>query len=133
MAVERGLLRDRVADAVARLGAATPCDASGWTSVGAVVGATYPAELAALRARMPRTPLLVPGYGAQGGAAEDCRAAFGADGLGAVVNSSRGITFAYAKGEHAERFGDGDWRGSVECATRAMRDALNGVRSHPAA
>ncbi len=123
-----GLLRDRVADAVAALGAGTPADDGDWRAVGAVVGATYPHELAALRARMPHAPLLVPGYGAQGGGAADCAAAFGADGLGAVVNSSRGITFAFAKGEHAERFGEADWRGSVEAAVRDMRAALNGVR-----
>jgi len=123
-----GLLRDRVAGAVASLGAETPSDAGGWCAVGAVVGATYPAELGELRAAMPHAPLLIPGYGAQGGGAEDCRAGFGADGYGAVVNSSRGITFAFQKGDHAERFGDANWRGSVEEAARTMRDALNSVR-----
>ena len=124
-----GVLRDRVAGAVAALGSETPSDAGGWCGVGAVVGATYPAELEDLRAKMPHAPLLIPGYGAQGGGAEDCRAGFGADGLGAVVNSSRGITFAFGKGDHATRFGDADWRGSVEEATCTMRDALNGVRA----
>ena len=124
---EGGLLRDRVAGAVAALGAETPADPGGWNAVGAVVGATYPTELAELRAKMPHAPLLIPGYGAQGGGAEDCRAGFGADGLGAVVNSSRGITFAFAKGDHAERFGDARWRESVEAAVVEMRDALNDV------
>lgn len=123
-----GLLRDHVAAAVDALGAATHADPDGWRSVGAVVGATYPSELVELRAAMPHTPLLVPGYGAQGGDAEDCRPAFGAAGLGAVVNSSRGLTFAFRKGDHAERFGEARWRESVAEATASMRDALNGVR-----
>lgn len=123
-----GLVRDRVAAAVRAVGASTPADGGGWNGVGAVVGATYPRELEELRAAMPHTPLLIPGYGAQGGGAEDCRAGFGSDGLGAVVNSSRGITFAFAKGDHAERFGDAGWRDSVAAATTDMRDGLNAVR-----
>jgi orotidine-5'-phosphate decarboxylase len=67
----------------------------GWGDVGAVVGATYPAELAELRAAMPEVIFLVPGYGAQGGTAEDVRAALRPDGTGAVVNSSRGILFPF--------------------------------------
>jgi orotidine-5'-phosphate decarboxylase len=96
----------------------------GMSAVGAVTGATYPAELALLRERMPLAPFLVPGYGAQGGTAQDCAAAFRADGLGAVVNSSRGLTFAFRSGDHAERFGDQGWRASVTAAVVAMRDAL---------
>lgn len=67
----------------------------GYSSVGAVVGATYPEELKALRTVMPDTPILVPGYGAQGGTAADVAHAFNGDGLGAVVNSSRKIMGAY--------------------------------------
>ena len=67
----------------------------GYSSVGAVVGATYPQELAELRERMPQTSFLLPGYGAQGATAEDVAAAFDDRGLGAIVNSSRGITFSY--------------------------------------
>ncbi|MEZ6147841.1 MAG: hypothetical protein R3B91_20905 [Planctomycetaceae bacterium] len=59
-------------------------------SIGAVVGATYPEELSQLRDLMPHVPLLVPGYGSQGGAAADVVGAFDVEGLGAVVNSSRG-------------------------------------------
>jgi orotidine-5'-phosphate decarboxylase len=69
--------------------------ACGFGDVGAVVGATHPAELAELRAELPAVWFLVPGYGAQGGSANDIVAAFRADGLGAVVNSSRGITFPF--------------------------------------
>ena len=60
-----------------------------------MVGATYPAELVQLRRELPGVPFLVPGYGAQGGTAADVAGAFTPDGLGAVVNSSRGFTFAY--------------------------------------
>ena len=67
---------------------------SGYGNVGAVVGATYPEHMAALRKRMPRSLILVPGYGAQGGDEAAVRAAFNDDGLGALINSSRGIIFA---------------------------------------
>lgn len=68
---------------------------SGYSSVGAVVGATYPQEAGRLRELMPQSIFLVPGYGAQGGKASDLKAYFNADGLGAVVNNSRGIIYAY--------------------------------------
>ena len=67
--------------------------ACGYSSVGAVVGATFPQEAAHLRRWMPRSFFLVPGFGAQGGTADDAAACFGDDGLGAVVNSSRGILY----------------------------------------
>lgn len=67
----------------------------GYGDVGAVVGATHNAELAILRTQMPENIFLVPGFGAQGGTADDTAAAFRADGLGAIVNSSRGILFPY--------------------------------------
>ncbi|HLS89716.1 MAG TPA: orotidine-5'-phosphate decarboxylase [Limnochordia bacterium] len=67
----------------------------GYGSVGAVIGATYPGELSALRRLLPRTPFLVPGVGAQGAKAEDVGAAFDGRGLGAVVNVSRSILYAY--------------------------------------
>jgi len=70
---------------------------SGYSCVGAVVGATYPAQAKKLRAIMPHAYFLVPGYGAQGGGAKDVAPCFNKDGLGAVVNSSRGIIFAYMK------------------------------------
>ncbi len=69
----------------------------GYSGVGAVVGATYPAQLAALRRRLPHTWFLVPGYGAQGGGAADVAGAFDQDGMGAIINSSRGILCAWKK------------------------------------
>lgn len=70
---------------------------SGFSSVGAVVGATYPEEARALRNLMPNQIFLVPGYGAQGGGAEDVKPCFHDNGTGALINSSRDIIFAYQK------------------------------------
>jgi orotidine-5'-phosphate decarboxylase len=92
--------------------------ACGLGDVGAVVGATHPAELAAVRAALPETIFLVPGYGAQGGSAADTAAAFLPDGTGAVVNSSRGVTFPF-KPEQA------DWEARIAAATRSAIAALS--------
>ena len=75
-----------------------------YSNVGAVVGATYPEMSRILRKLMPHTYFLVPGYGAQGGTAEDLKYCFNEDGLGAIVNSSRGIIAAY-KQEKYQSFG----------------------------
>jgi orotidine-5'-phosphate decarboxylase len=96
----------------------------GYGAVGAVVGATYPRQLAELRQAMPNTWFLVPGYGAQGAGAHDVRDAFAPDGLGAIVNNSRGIIFAHERREYQERCGDAPWQRAVEAATRAMIDEL---------
>ena len=69
----------------------------GYSAVGAVVGATHPTEAARLRKVLPHTFFLIPGYGAQGGNAEMLKSCFGANGLGGVVNNSRGILCAYKK------------------------------------
>lgn len=71
--------------------------AYGYSGVGAVVGATYPEQIKQLRAALPHTFFLIPGYGAQGAAAKDISAAFDERGLGGIVNSSRGIMCAYKK------------------------------------
>jgi orotidine-5'-phosphate decarboxylase len=96
----------------------------GYGSVGAVVGATYPEQLAELRQAMPRTWFLIPGFGAQGGTAKDCAAAFDASGLGAIVNNSRGIIFAHSRPEYKDRFGLNRWQEAVEAATREMIEQL---------
>ena len=75
---------------------------NGYSSVGAVVGATHPDEAKILRELMPHTFFLVPGYGAQGGKAEDLAVCSDKDGLGAIVNSSRGIIAAYKKDEYSK-------------------------------
>ena len=69
----------------------------GYSGVGAVVGATYPDQLTELRKALPHTFFLVPGYGAQGGGAEGVAGAFDENGLGAIINSSRGILCAWQK------------------------------------
>jgi orotidine-5'-phosphate decarboxylase len=93
---------------------------SAWGAVGAVVGATYPQELANLRDVMPHAPLLIPGYGSQGGRATDLAKAFADDGTGAIVNNSRGIIFAHERADLATKFGPEEWEMAVETATREM-------------
>ena len=85
---------ERVAKMVDELGADL-IGTHGYSSIGAVVGATYPAEAQALRKLMPKAFFLVPGYGAQGGTAQDTKSTFNADNLGALIHSARGITFTH--------------------------------------
>jgi len=99
-------------------------------NVGAVIGATYPEELTALRERMPHVPLLVPGYGSQGGTSADTAGAFDQEGQGALVNSSRGIIFAYQKAPYAEEFGEHHWQDAVKAATESM---IADLREHTSA
>jgi len=108
-----------VGDYVEQLAAASS-GTSGYGAVGAVVGATYPEQAAELRAAMPHTWFLVPGFGAQGGTARDVAAAFDPSGRGAIVNNSRGIIFAHSAKAYQERFGDARWQAAVEAATRDM-------------
>lgn len=75
----------------------------GYSAVGAVVGATHPAQAEILRKEMPHTFFLIPGYGAQGGTADDLKVCFNKDGLGGIVNSSRGILCAYRQEKYAGR------------------------------
>lgn len=116
-------LYQRVGAYVESLAQAT-AGACGYGQVGAVVGATYPQQLAELRQAMPHTWFLVPGYGSQGGTAKDVAAAFDAGGSGAIVNNSRGILFAHRDKRYAERFGPSRWQEAVEAATRDMIDQL---------
>jgi orotidine-5'-phosphate decarboxylase len=93
---------------------------SGFSSVGAVIGATYPEEARVLRNIMPNQIFLVPGYGAQGGGADDVKYAFHKNGTGAIVNSSRGIIFAYQKKEKpGEAYAD-----AAREAAMAMKEDL---------
>ncbi len=92
----------------------------GYSGVGAVVGATYPQQLKELRESMPKTFFLVPGYGAQGGQAEDIAVAFDNRGLGAIVNSSRGIMCAYKQGNHA----DSQFAAAARAEAIRMRDEI---------
>jgi len=100
--------------------------ASGYSCVGAVVGATYPEEARRLREIMPQQIFLVPGYGAQGATAADCAAAFKADGTGAIVNASRSVIYAFRRKECKEK----DWKKAVETAAVAFaEDIRNAVRA----
>ena len=92
----------------------------GLGAVGAVVGATFPEQLIELREAMPSTWFLVPGYGSQGGGAKDVAGGFNEQGLGAIVNNSRGIIFAYAREPYASRFEPAQWQRAVEAATLDM-------------
>ena len=124
-----GVFQDRLSDgqtlyrhvaAVVEQIAAETCGTDAYGSVGAVVGATYPQEIVELRTAMPHTQFLVPGYGSQGGTAQDVAAAFDSAGLGAVINSSRGIIFAHKRAPYAQQFGPRQWEAAVEAATREM-------------
>ncbi|MGN0639765.1 MAG: orotidine-5'-phosphate decarboxylase [Oscillospiraceae bacterium] len=86
----------------------------GYSGVGAVVGATYPEQIKTLRALLPKTFFLIPGYGAQGATAADIAGAFDKNGLGGIVNSSRGIMCAYQKQRCSEH----------EFAEAARREAI---------
>lgn len=90
-------------------------EASSLSCVGAVVGATYPEELKYLRTIMPHCPLLIPGYGAQGGTAADVKHGFIADGTGAIVNSSRAILYASS---------GTDWQDAARVAATHMQSDL---------
>jgi len=95
----------------------------GLGDVGTVVGATNPKEMAELRSALPKVWFLVPGYGAQGGTAADVRSAFLPNGLGAIVNSSRGVTFPF----HPD---DPNWREKIATAAeRACAELDSGVRA----
>ena len=116
-------LYELVADKVVEWGA--DCMDGTYSNVGAVVGATYPEMSRILRKLMPNTYFLVPGYGAQGGTAEDLKYCFNEDGLGAIVNSSRGIIAAYKQEKYAkfgaEHFG--------EASRQAVIDMVSDINS----
>jgi len=109
--------------------AAESVDTSGYGVAGAVVGATYPEQLTEMRRVMPHAWILVPGFGSQGATARDVAGAFAPDGLGAVVNSSRGIIFAHSLPEYRDQFGDHRWQEAVEAATRKMIEELRSATS----
>ncbi|MDD6484311.1 MAG: orotidine-5'-phosphate decarboxylase [Clostridiales bacterium] len=113
---------ERVAECVNKWNEGT-IGKSGYGAVGAVVGATYPEQAAVLRGLMKNSYFLVPGYGAQGGGAKDVKNSFNPDGLGAIVNSSRGIMCAYKKGDWKEE----QFAEAARAEAIRMRDELNSV------
>ena len=96
-----------------------------YSYIGAVVGATYPEMGKVLRKIMPKSYILVPGYGAQGGTAEGLKPYFNEDGLGAIVNSSRGIICAYKQEQYA-KFGEENY---ADASRQAVIDMINDINS----
>ncbi len=116
-------LYELVAEKVVEWG--NECMGDKYSNVGCVVGATYPEMGKVLRKLMPNTYILVPGYGAQGGKAEDLVHYFNEDGLGAIVNSSRGIIAAYKQEKYAE-FGEERY---AEASRQAVIDMIEDITS----
>lgn len=102
------------------------CMGDVYSNVGCVIGATYPEMGKTLRKLMPKTYILVPGYGAQGGKAEDLVHYFNADGLGAIVNSSRGIIAAYKQDKYA-KFGAENFADASRQAVIDMVEDITGA------
>ncbi len=118
MTGEEKPLYELVGQQVATWGAECMPESGNYSYVGAVVGATYPEQGRILRKVMPRTFILVPGYGAQGGKGADLVHFFNEDGLGAIINSSRGIIAAYQQEAYA-RYGE---HGYAEASRAAVMD-----------
>lgn len=97
----------------------------GYSSVGAVVGATWPEQLKTLRNRMPYACFLVPGYGAQGGGAKDAAAAFDKEGLGAVINASRSLMCAYKLERWKDSFTAEEFDEACRAEAIRMKEDLN--------
>ncbi|ACL69695.1 orotidine-5'-phosphate decarboxylase [Halothermothrix orenii] len=98
---------------------------NGYSNLGAVVGATYPEELKILRYEMPHSYFLIPGFGVQGGSVLDVVNGFNDDGLGAIVNSSRGIIFAYRREPWSGRFVEKEFGLAARAAALDMKDKIN--------
>ncbi len=102
------------------------CMGDSYSYVGAVVGATYPEMGKVLRKVMPKTYILVPGYGAQGGTAKDLAPYFNEDGLGAIVNSSRGIIAAYKQPAY-EKYGEEGFADAARAAALDMKQDIASI------
>ncbi len=98
---------------------------NGYSSVGAVVGATQPHTMVSIRQRLPKSIFLLPGYGAQGATAEMTKAAF-VDGRGAIISASRSILYAHREKKYADKFGD-NWEKCVEQAVLDMKQDVRQV------
>ncbi len=117
-------LYEMVGEHVAKWG--EECMGDSYSYVGAVVGATYPEMGKVLRKVMPKTYILVPGYGAQGGTAKDLAPYFNEDGLGAIVNSSRGIIAAYKQPAY-EKYGEEGYADAARAAALDMKADINSI------
>lgn len=97
---------------------------NGYSSVGAVVGATYPTQIKELRNIMPKAYFLIPGYGAQGGKAEDIALGF-KDGLGGIVNASRSLSAAYKSDKWKDKYSEEEFAKATRAEAISMKDELN--------
>ncbi|MBQ1850049.1 MAG: orotidine-5'-phosphate decarboxylase [Acetatifactor sp.] len=102
------------------------CMGDSYSYVGAVVGATYPEQGKLLRKVMPKTFILVPGYGAQGGKGADLVHFFNEDGLGAIINSSRGIIAAFQQEKYA-KYGEANYADASRAAVLDMKEDIAGA------
>lgn len=102
------------------------CMGDTYSYIGAVVGATYPEMGRTLRKVMPKAYILVPGYGAQGGTAKDLAPYFNEDGLGAIVNSSRGIIAAYKQPAY-DKYGESGYAEAARQAALSMKEDINSI------
>lgn len=116
-------LYELVGEKVTEWGAECMPESGSYSYVGAVVGATYPEQGRILRKAMPHTFILVPGYGAQGGKGADLVHFFNEDGLGAIINSSRGIIAAYQQEQYAH-FGEKGYADAARAAVLDMREDI---------
>ncbi|MCC7146891.1 MAG: orotidine-5'-phosphate decarboxylase [Phycisphaeraceae bacterium] len=113
---------DAVAQWLAQVGSAPNCvGAKGYSLLGAVVGATKPQDAARLRQLMPQQIFLVPGFGAQGGKADDVKACFKKDGQGAIITASRSVLFAY------EKPATSDWQGAIAKAAADLKGQIAAI------
>lgn len=119
-------LYELVGEKVAEWGEGCMGSGGAYSNIGAVVGATYPEMGKALRRVMPKAYILVPGYGAQGGKGKDLVHFFNEDGLGAIVNSSRGIIAAYRQDDYA-KFGAEHFGEAARAAVEAMAADIGGA------
>jgi orotidine-5'-phosphate decarboxylase len=110
---------EAVGDVVADLGSSC-VGTSGYSNVGMVVGATKPEDAAKLRERYPQQLFLVPGFGAQGGGAEDVRACFKPDGTGALITASRSVIYAFEQG-------DSNWQQAIAVAAKSLREDISSI------
>ena len=98
---------------------------NGYSSIAAVVGATYPEQLKQIRELAPHTYFLIPGYGAQGGTAADIAYGFDKNGLGGIVNASRSLMCAYKSDKWKDQFEEKDYAQATRAEAIRMRDELN--------
>ena len=99
----------------------------GYSSVAAVVGATYPEQLKEIREKAPHTYFLIPGYGAQGGKAEDIALGFDNNGLGGIVNASRSLMCAYKSDKWKEKYSEAEYGKATRAEALDMKEVLNSV------